>query len=584
MIVSKGDFTLSRFDSLLSSLTRKASANLLVNGNFGNGFTGWATHTNWLIISATSLQPNGIGGSMLQASDAAKGTQSTLETDRIAISANVKYTFSILFASPDTARKRANNLFIRVRWYDAPSGGSVVRADILHNSNVKARSGGFRQLNKRLTAPAGATHVALQFINTYGNSNNGVNKGVLLDDLFIAGTVETPTLAPLDVWQYAGGSPFYFRSLKFGYHCQRGCKALTLRVYGSAEYIWHLLNTALGQHIELAYASGRIWAGMVYSLNGRVGNRSFAASLDSMANYVKIPFGKGGSETYHAVGHPDSIQRYGRKDLIADKTFTLKADADAHAAFLLNEFALPKPTSADVSQDEPGRNFIDLEVMGYFTILGWVTGLQPIFTGKVDSSAAAATLASAATGGRSILDRLRTDTPNDFISADYSNVDTTGILVDPYEGDERVTSLEMLQEIFERGTLNTTTDQSRGIVAGVDADRKFFMHKRPKTLLYSRRIDTDGKYSYYDIGGNEVPRPLIQVGNFYTESAPFPNMEVIRGSDAANDFANRFILEMSYSHEENAVQVTAAGWRKFSLDLAQTMRIARGERKGFKGK
>lgn len=561
--ISKGAFTITHFDSLLANGTLRRGTNLLTNSKFESGdFTGWATHTNWSVVNAASVTPNGADRYAIQAGSASKGQMATLESERVAVSGAGNYIASLFFAAPSGAPRRANHLKIHVRWYNASSGGTLLRSDTLWASPVRQRQTGLQRAQLRLTAPGGATYASFYVRNRYGSDTTGAGYGVVVDNARIAGVVTITRLSALDLWEHENAQ-IYFRNLKFSWNDQYGCKEMSFRVYAPTEYLWHLMQTALGDHVETHFENERLFGGMLWSLKGRIGKRAMSLSLDALANVVTVPY----RDTVFVGMDAESVEQYGRKDMRSDKSFSTLADARSYAGYLLNAYAFPLPGAEDAASDE--ENYLDVTVYGIFANLQWVKNLAPIFQGYVDSSEAIATLPATVYGGRSILDRVANETPNDFISSDYALVQEVGRSVLPFENAEDRTAQELILDLFGRGG-----SHGRRIVGGVNADRKFFMWERPTTLAYYRELDADGKFSYWDAGGNQVSRPLVQCGVFATDGHPVPSFNVVPGSDAARDPVNRYITEIEYDHERNAVRAQFLGQRKFGLDLAKAIRRA----------
>lgn len=561
IVIPRESFTIEHFESLIANGTMRAGNNLLAHRGFELGsFYAW-TNTNWNVIASDALTPNGAGAFYAQAASGSKGVVSTLESDRVAVSALNDYIASILFASPEDTPKRANNLQVLVRWWNAPSGGSNLREDTVWAAPVRAKRAGMRYAQIRLTAPSGATYASFVLLNKYGSGTSGY--GVLVDNPTLAGAVTISRLSALDVWEY-GGAYARFRNLKFSWDRWLGCKRMAFRVYAPTEYLWHLLHTALAQHVETHYEGERRFAGMVWSMRGMVGKRAMEVSLDSFANWILVPY----KNTFVTVTNAESIQLYGRKDFWASESFDSLADARAHGDFLMDEMAFPIPTS-DANGGADGEDYLDFEVMGLGATLQWVTNLPPVWRrGELDTADVIATMPRTVYGGRSLLDRVREDTPNDFISGDYALVDESGRTILPLENTERKTSQEILLDLLGRGT-----SSRKGIVAGVNADRKFFMARRPTTLRYYRERDADGNFSYWDSDGNEVPRPLVRCGEFFTQGHAVPNFAVTPGSDAARVPANQFIVETDYDAENNALVAHVLGKRRIGLDFARVVRV-----------
>jgi hypothetical protein len=558
--ISKDAFTITHFDSLIANGTLRRGTNLLTNPKFEAGsLTGW-TNSNWTAISATSVEPNASGNYAAQAASAAKGDLSTLDSDRVAVSGAGDYIASLFFAAPNGSPRRANHLKVTVKWYDAPTGGTLLRTDTLWASPLKARPNGMRHVQMRLTAPGGATHAALFIKNRYGSETGGAGYGAVVDNALLAGVLTISQLSALDMWLYED-KQVYFRNLKYSWNDQYGCKQLTFRVYAPTEYLAHMLDTALGDHVETHFENERVFSGMLWTMAGRVGKRALSISLDALANVITVPY----RDTAFVGMNAESVLQYGRKDMRSDKTFSTLADARSYADYLLNAHAFPIAGGDDTENSE--RDYLDITVNGLFATLQWVNDLPPIFEGYVDSSEAIATLEATVYGGRSILDRVRQETANDFLSGDYALCSEVGRDVLPFDTTEGRSVQDLILDLFGRGGT-----RGRRIVGGVNADRKFFMRVRPTTVSYYRETDGDNKFSYWDAGGNEVPRPLVKCGEFVTEGHAVPSFAIVLGSDAARDAANRYITEIEYDHERNAVRAQFLGQRRFGLDLAKVIR------------
>lgn len=563
LAVSKEALTLTRFDALLARGTVSAGINLIANPGFELDFATWVTSTHWAIVDSTTVTPNGFDANAAQADATIAGRTATLQSSRFEVSGLAEYYVGFAYAAPNKAPKNANNLTVKILWYDAPSGGTLLRTDIIFASPLKAKGEGMRYKTARVISPSGAMSGVFLAINKYGSSNTGARKGTLLDNVMVAGVITTPTLSGIDQYEYRGSS-IYFRNLKFSWHWQAGCKRMAFRLYGPAEYLSFLLSTALGGHLEAHCTGERVFGGMLWSMFGQIGGRSVGVTLDSLSNYIKVPY----ASTYAIVSDAESILRYGRKDKVADKSFEVFGTAAKHGNLLLSESAFPRATAQDnAGAGSASADYLDIEAMGYFATLGWVTGLAPVFLGEYDTSQIIATMPATIYANKSILGSIAQDTVNDFISSDYALVESTGITAPEFQDAGAMTSQDMLLELVSLGT-----DTKRGIVCGVGADRRFYMRQRPTTRAYTRRADSDGKFSFYDSADNEVPRPLVRAGEFVTDGALTPSYEIVKGSDAAKDPANRFIVETEYDHENNDVRIELLGKRRIGLDLSKTLR------------
>jgi len=549
------------------------NTHLTLNTNYGGASytitpVAW-NQTSWQIISATSVNPNASGNWAAQAASTFKGQGSILKSVRVAVSGAGDYLASIFFSSPDGAPKRANHLSVTVQWWNVASGGLFLREDTVWASPVKPNQRGMHHAQLRLSAPVGATYASFVIGNIYGSATAGY--GVIVDKAFLSGFLTISRLSALDIWQSEGGA-IRFRNLKYSWNDQYGCKQLEFRIYGPTEYLWSLMQTALGDHVETHYEGERVFAGMLWTMKGRVGKRDMSISLDSLANFVKVPYGGTGTgsstNTFYAAADAESMLQYGRKDLYSDKSFDTEADARSFAAYLLEGHAFPIPTAEEPFGDAP--DYLDILVNGYFATTQWLTDVPPLYVGSHDTSEVAATMARTVYGGRSLLDRAREETPNDFISGDYSLVKGLSQPILPLTATARLTSQDILL-----GLLLLGSGSRQRVIAGVNADRLFYMKKRPTALRYYRERDADGRMSYWDSDGNEVPRPLVKCGEFVTEGHPTPNFFVTPNSDAARDPANRYIVEAQYDHEANEVHLQFVGARRFDVDLGRALRATR---------
>lgn len=556
--VPKESFAISHFDSLLSAGTLRAGANLVRNPGFETGSAAsWPTSTNWTVVASDSVTPNGRDNFVAQAASASKGQISTLESTRDPVTALGTYLVACGLVAPTGSPKRANNLQVSIKWWSSGAGGSPLREDFLWAAPVKARKGNLRSPQLALTSPVGATHFSMVIKNIYGSSTTGAGYGVLVDNAFLAGQIAISQLTPLEIWSY-GGAPIRFSRLKFSWDERMGCKAMGFRLHGPSEYLWFLLHTALGHWIETQYEGERTFGGMLWSFKGNIGGRSMGVSLDSLFNYIAVPVG----DNYYFAGDAASALQYGRKDLVAEQAFDSASDAEIYAEQLLEEMAFPLPVKGD--EDGDAQDYLDIEVMGLAATLQWVKGVFPLWAGQVDTAAAIANLARTAYGRRSLFDRLREETPNDFISSDYALVENAGVTHKPVPKTGMPSAQEIYLRLIERGTSNR-----RRIVSGIGADRRFFMRERSGGVTYHRRRDRDGKMSYYDTAGNEVARALVRPGAFVSEGYAVPSFDITPGSDAARDPANRYLTTTEYDHESDDLRVEFLGKRRFEAELAK---------------
>lgn len=565
--IPKEAFSISHFDSLLSSGTLRAGANLVRNPGFETGSASSWTNTNWTVVAADSVTPNGRDNYIAQAASASKGQVSTLESTRDPVTALGTYLVACGLVSPTGSPKRANNLQVSIKWWNASSGGTLLREDYLWSAPVKARKGNLRAPQMVLTAPVGATYFSMVIRNVYGSATTGAGLGVLVDNAFLAGQLTIAQLSPLEIWTY-GATPIRFSQLKFSWDERMGCKAMKFRLHGPAEYLWFILHTALGHWLETAYEGDRCFGGMLWTMKGNIGGRSMGVSLDSLYNYIAVPVG----DNYYFAGDAASALQYGRKDLVAEQSFDSASDAEAYAAQLLEEMAFPLPVKGD--EDGDVQDYLDIEVMGLSATLQWVKGVFPLWAGQVDTAEAIATLARTAYGRRSLFDRIREETPNDFIAPDYALVEEAGITHKPVPKTGMPSAQEIYTRLLERGTSN-----KRRIVSGVGPDRRFFMRERSGGVTYHRRRDVDGKLAYFDTAGNEVPRALVRPGAFVSEGYAVPSYVIVPGSDAARDPANRYLTTTEYDHESDNLRVEFLGKRRFEAELAKATLQANWQRR-----
>lgn len=557
MSTAKDQISIVRFEPLLETTTASAGANLGVNAGFEqNDFSGWNAVTNFTIVDATVSDPEGIGDYAARANSGTKGVVSSIETDRVAVSAGADYFFSLQYGAP-TAAKKKNNIVVQARFWSAATGGSLIQTRTLKRSPVRP-SRGLRYLQKTVVAPAGATHASLYVRNKYAGAGVA-GRGMILDSVKIAARVDTPVATPLETWQHADTprpGRVTYRDLVFEKNWQQGFKLAKFKIFGSAEYLWHLLNSGLGNWIEVYGQTSPValFEGTLWTLKGRIGEVSYEASLDTLGNFVRVPYGDEAKPDTYTAQDTESILKFGRKDIVVSELALSEKDARDTASYLLAQFANPIPAAVPAASGE--RDVLDIEVMGLFGTLQWITGLAPVYVGELDVTTIAIAL----------LNRLRFETPNAFLSGEYTDMDLTGRLLPPLEQRDKEDAQATMQYLIGRGAAT-----NRALVAGVGPERRFFLRERPRTLAYFAERGTDGELDFYDAGGAPLERALVEPGQFMILSAPAPQYSVTRPADIAKDISAKLITNTAYDHEKNSMRIETLGHKRFDVGLARAL-------------
>lgn len=558
---SRDKISIVRFEPLLETTTAVSGANLCGGGNFeGGSLVPWDVATNWSIIDATTSEPTAGGGYAAQAASGSTGVVSTLRSLRVVVVPHVDYFVSFLFGAPKAASKKNNLKALVEFWVDNSVGSALVQARTIQQAPVRASAKmHYRQVT--LTVPAGATRASIKFINTYGGAG-AAGAGVVIDNVKIAARIDTPVGTPLETWQHGplatGGDRPRFHDLVVEQNWHQGYKTAKFNLYGTPEYLWQLLQTGLGDWVEIYGTDARkpLFEGTLWAMRGRIRNADYEISLDTLGNFARVPYTVGTRTQYHSAQDADSILKYGRKDIVVSDTADSEQDARDTANYLIAQNAFPIPASV-AGGGAAGNNVLGIELVSLWGTLGWVSDLAPVWRGAVDT----ATLVQLQ------LDRIINETPNSFLSRDYTQISLTGrTLSPPSAADTAVDALTTIQGLIERGD-----SSQRSLVAGVGPRRTFFMHRRATALAYFAQRGADGELDFFDAAGAPVDRQRIEPGNFVIFSAPVPQYSTVRAGDIARDPSAKLITNVSYDHEKDAMHIEVLGHLRFDVGLARSV-------------
>ncbi len=561
-------FTITRHAGVLESQASRIGENVLANGGFERGdFTGYATTTNWSVIAADSVVPNGANNYMAQAASAlADGTitRATLETNKFAVTGDTEYIIRLAYGAPmvgDTALNDSpNSLRVAVRWYDA--GNNLLATNNLMNERIEGAQA-MGALNGRLFSPSAATQATLYLVNRHADLNNALQAGgTVLDELFVTANVAVTTPPLIETLQYNRVSTFGYNGLKYSNHFQQGFKQCEFTLHGSPEYLWEWMMRAFQNHIEVHYDNMTVFEGMVYAMEGVIGGKKYQISMDALANYVVIAYK---DNKHFSLSNRASMKRWGRKDYYE----TVKGGRELardRAEYLLAVMSNPRPRLVDTIGDTGRADYVKVTVMGYYTTLTFIKNLRWHAARKVDAAVAIAK------GTRSLLNNVRANTPNDWLSTDWSWVNNTGRNVNPptRKDVEGKSVADLIQTYLQRGTSNVRT-----ICAGVWENRRWRMEERPTAARYQLRQGKAGSMNLLQ-GGARIPLPLVRAGEYVRVPPPIPTWRE-SFSDIEDDYTSAFFLkEVEFDAEKNSLRMVSPNAEPLELKIGRAVHALRG--------
>lgn len=560
-------FTITRHAGVLESQAPRIGENILTNGDFERGdFTGYGTTTNWSVIAANSVTPNGADNFMAQAASAlANGTitRATLETNKFAVIGDTEYLVRVAYGAPlvgDTALNDSpNSLRVAVRWYDA--GNNLLATKNLMNERVEG-SQTMGTLYGRAFSPSAATQATLYLVNRHADLNNALQAGgTVLDELFVTANVAVTTPPLIETLQYNRVNTFGYNGLKYSNHFQQGFKQCEFTLHGSPEYLWEWMTRAFQNHIEVHYDNVTVFEGMVYAMEGVIGGKKYQISMDALANYVVIAYK---DNKHFSLSNRASMKRWGRKDYYE----TVKGGRELardRAEYLLAVMSNPRPRLVDTIGDTGRTDYVKVTVMGYYTTLTFIKNLRWHAARKVDAAVAIAK------GTRSLLNNVRANTPNDWLSTDWSWVNNTGRNVNPptRKDVEGKSVADLIQTYLQRGTSNVRT-----ICAGVWENRRWRMEERPTAARYQLRQGKAGSMNLLQ-GGARIPLPLVRAGEYVRVPPPIPTWRE-SFSDIEDDYTSAFFLkEVEFDAEKNSLRMVSPNAEPLELKIGRAVRATR---------
>ena len=554
-------FTINRYGSIMENTYRLSQTNLITNGNFESGsLTGYATTTNWTLTSAPTSTPNGVGQYCVVATENAT---STLETNKVTVTASGSYLLEFVYGADGTpvVSLWPNNLTTYIRFFD--SSNVFVSQIQINNNRIHGSNTNLHNVSKRFTVPFGATKLSVKFVNRHGGV--GVLPGAtVLDSIRVYQTSTTSQLPFLETHRPVGENVSGgFSDLRYTHSYRSGYKEAYFSIEGKSSYLWSLLRTALGQHIEVYYESQCVFEGIIWQMDGDIAGYGYNVSYDQLFNYIVVGYGDKGKK--YTLRDTESISRYGMKTLMDDTVVDNLSAAKARAKSLMALHSSPLPR-IDSSIESETQDKINITCMGYLATLDW-TYVPPRYLGaERDIAEAVATLSPSE--GLSVINAVSYRTPNDFISNDYGLVESVGTYAPVPDRTAQKTSLNFMNDYMDLGD-----SDGKVIVSGVTKGRKLYMRSRPSDVGMYAIPSLDGKMDFFDSAGQEIPRPLVQSGIFVMYGMPIPTLKSY--SDIILNPSAVFIKEIEYNVGENNVRITTPNSDPLDVSLARLFRRRR---------
>jgi len=552
-------FRINRHGAISQNTYKLTATNLLTNGNFEDGtFTGYATTTNWTVVDATTSTPNGNGKYCAQAGT---NVTSTLETNKISVTSSGAYMVRFNFGADASPKKTLwpNNLVLYIRFFDA---GNNFLSHIQINNNRIPGSDNLYDVTKRFTVPASATKLSLRFINKHGGTGT-LPDPTVLDDIRVIAVSAAATPPFIETIPMLNDEGTYgFKELKYTHSYRSGYKESSFTLLGKSEYLWNILRTSLGQHIEIYYDTECVFEGLLWEIEGSINGYAYSVSYDQLFNRIVVGYGDKGKK--YVLQDIASIDRYGLKTLNDDKMEDnlYAAKARARSLLTLHSTPLPRIDSANKGSED---NSLSITCMGYMATLDW-TDVPPRYVGVHDVSEAVADLDTGS--GLSVLNAVSFRTPNDFISNDYSLVESVGTTAPVPERTAGKTSLDFINDLLDLGASG-----GKVIVSGLEKGRVFYTKSRPTTTDMYAVPSMDGQMDFRDNAGQEIPRPLVKSGIFVEYNAPVPDLRVY--TDSILDPTAIFIKEIEYSAMDDTVRIITPNSDPLDVSLAKLFRRRR---------
>lgn len=554
----KDAFQILHCDTPLKVGTLQSGTNLLSNPGFETGdFTGWATHTNWTVVATASLTPRTNGNYGLRAGSGASATTATLESNRVAVTANAYYYLQAYYGVGGT--KTANTLVVKVRWWTGAVGGSPIREDTLRAAPVPPDVGHLRGSAGRFRAPGTANYASVQAVNT-AQAGLTATGGTVLDDIFLGAevTASEPPLVEAPLPHRSLQRAQSFDQLVYSTNFRSGYKECHFTIYGDPAWLWSVwLLNALGQRIKIHFDHTRVFEGSVWTMEGLIDGVPRRVSMDSIVNYLRVYY-RGGY--FYTVQDTPSQKRYGRIDRTENQSEMWQNEARDRANYIMLQHAQPRP-SPDWARGFAGENnSLQVTVMGNWATLGLVHPAGG-WRGSVEMDVSEVICLS--TSSTTILGYIR-KIGNLYISDDYSRVQLTGRTIrprDPTDAPKGADAISLLKTWLDAGDVNHLT-----LVSGVWENSQFVVRPRPTTYEYVAL----GEGQYGDAGGARLPKPVLQAGRFLRASRPVP-VGTSYSADVASDPSCNFLSEVTYSAETDELTFATPDTAALDTSLAGAM-------------
>jgi hypothetical protein len=535
-------FTILHYPNILDSATARAGANLLTNGDFENGFTGW-TNSGFSLVTGSTPPASGKQAAQAQSSGTPDtAAVSTLESARVTVTAGGAVYLGLLFgAAEETGSGDAtpNNLIVTVRFWAGAVGGSVLKEQTLYAAAVKGNNSALRSKLKRFDVPATANYASVYIENRHYGGPAGTPAGTIVDDVFLAREVIETSQNLIHLLKHQSVQKTEaFRGLSYSRNFRVGDKQAKFDLFGDPIWLWSWLTSALLHEIKIVYDNGTRFDGIVWRVEGTINGVPFAVSADWLANRVFVPCQE--RIRPYQVEDAVSIAHYGEIQYLHGETFDTIAEARRFAKHYLFWHKDARPVD-DFPDGRSGESKLSVTCLGPWATLKFLYGITG--PGEMEMAQAVATHKS------SILNQVRAR-GNVFISSDYTLVNNLNTVVGPSTRKEvrNRTAQEEVTRYLEEGT-----DAGLAIVSGV-WNRQFVLKARPTTIDYVSDL-VDGEVVYYDAGGSEVSPVDVVPGRFLRRARPVPEWSYY--ADVGRDAKARFLEEVEVDAEKGGVTTRA---------------------------
>lgn len=297
-------------------------------------------------------------------------------------------------------------------------------------------------------------------------------------------------------------------------------------------------NPFIGDRIlVLDPAMVTIYEGYIYQTDLSINDTVWSVSLNNMYNKVTLQYQNTSDKTIR-VSDSASQSQYGIKEYHVQIGRANSVEATAMANRILNEYKAVQHGKDTVVGGGAWARTLKVKCFGYYSTLGW-----QLWNRAIKKLADTSVVVKDVLGLR-----------GQYISTDYSNIQTTGTMVER-DHPSWTPAIDYIREKVDYGDVN-----NRRVTAGVWANRVFYMQSRPTTAKYFTDV---GMAAVYDAYRNEVPLYKVQAGQYIHFGSLSP--DILTYADAAQDPQASFIETTEYNVDTDTVAITPPGSVSASL-------------------